>query len=103
MKKIFIINLTILISILFLSNCSNPELDSLKQKQKELDCKAELSKQISDYGINTMVLGKELGLQKELDEFDKIHNDSTASCDSIKNSWERFQKLVDDKSKNIGK
>jgi hypothetical protein len=99
MKKL----LFMVFPVVLLTNCSNPELDKAKEKQKEAECRAEFSKQISDYGINTMVLGKELGLQKELDEFDKIHNDSTASCDSIKNSWERFQKLVEEKSKNIGK
>ena len=99
MKKL----LFIVFPVVLLTNCSNPELDKAKENQKEAECRAEFSKQISDYGINTMVLGKELGLQKELDEFDKIHNDSTASCDSIKNSWDRFQKLVDDKSKDIGK
>jgi|688.fasta_scaffold311229_2 hypothetical protein len=103
MKKIFLNSLAVITSILFLTNCSNPELDSLKQKQKELDCKAEFSKSLLDHGTNIMLLGKEVGLQKELDEFHKIQSDTTASCDSIKKSWDLFQKLVDDKSKNIGK
>ncbi len=100
MKKIILL---IVCPIMLLTNCSNPELDKAKEKQKESACKAEFSKTLVDHGTNTMLLGKELGLQKELDEFDKIHNDSTASCDSIRNSWERFQKSVEEKSKNIGK
>ena len=88
--------------LLFTTNCSNPKIDKLKEKQKELDCKAEFSKSLVDYGTNTMLLGEKVVLKKELDAFNKIQNDTTASCDSIKKSWERFQKLVENKSKNIG-
>lgn len=100
MKKIIFL---IACPIMLLTNCANPELDKLKEKQKEIDCKAEFSKSLVDHGTNTMLLGTKVGLQNELDEFHKIQSDSTASCDSIRNSWERFQKLVEEKSKNIGK
>ena len=51
-------------------------------------------------GTNTMVLGKRLGLEKDLEAFNKIQLDTSAlvTCDSVKNSWQRFSALVQEKS-----
>jgi hypothetical protein len=95
--------LFIIFPVVLLTNCSNPELDALKEKQKDIDCKMEFNKFLRDNSMSTMLLGKEVGLQKELDEFHKIQSDTTASCDSVRNSWTRFQNLVGEKSKSIGK
>ncbi|MFN5460302.1 MAG: hypothetical protein ACK5AY_10375 [Bacteroidota bacterium] len=47
-----------------------------------------------------MVLGKRLGLEKDLEAFNKIQLDTSAlvTCDSVKNSWQRFSALVQEKS-----
>lgn len=87
-------------SIILTLSCSSPELESSKKKLGEIQCKAEVSKEILENGVNQMALGQKLGLQKELDVFNHIQSDSTVSCDSLKKAWRSFSDLVYEKSKN---
>ena len=95
MKKLFY--LLFVLPVLF--SCENPKLAAAEENLKEIKCKNEQVIFRLNHSLNTRLLGEKLGLQKELNEFTKIESDSTASCDSIKNSWSRFVELVHEKSK----
>lgn len=89
----------VLAIVVVLFSCSNPELDAAKKKQKEGECLLALKRNILDNGTNVIALAQKIGLEKELNEFNKLQSDSTISCDSLRNSWNRFSDLVYEKSK----
>jgi hypothetical protein len=79
--------------------CSTPELEAALKKGEEAKCKADQINEITENGMNTMILASKIGLKKELTEFQKIQSDTTVSCDSLKYAWNRFSDLVHEKSK----
>jgi hypothetical protein len=96
MKVLKIISITFIFSLI--NSCSNPELEAAQKKQEEIDCKVEFSKLLLENSLNIEVLAGKVGLQKEIDDFHKLQSDSTVSCDSIKNTWNRLSDLVLEKS-----
>ena len=97
MKLFVVYSFSLLCFLLF--SCSNPGLDAAKKKLEESNCKLEQSMEILENGTNTMLMAKEIGLEKELDAFNKLQADTTISCDSLKNAWHHFSDLVYQKSK----
>jgi hypothetical protein len=91
--------LSVLSFTIFLFSCSTPELDSAKKKLEESKCKVEHAQFVLENGMNTMLLAKKLGLEKELENYNKIQTDSTISCDSIERAWKNISDLVYEKSK----
>ena len=95
MKKTFVL----LLGVVLLNSCQSidekKKADALEEKAKEMKCRADFSKQLYEYGINKSLLAKEVGLSKELDEFDKLAADSTVSCADRKKAWEELGKKID--------
>ena len=84
MKKIL---LSYFIFILAFSSCGNPELERLEAMQKESSCKAEWAKDWVESSGNITSLGVQKGFKNELEKFNTLINDSTITCDSLKNKW----------------
>ena len=96
--KSFVVYLFSFLCIVSFS-CSNPELDAAKKKLEESKCRLEKSQEILENGTNQMLLAKKIGLDKELEAFNKVQADTTISCDSLTNAWNHFSDLVYQKSK----
>jgi hypothetical protein len=99
MKRI----LQVLVLAMVFSSCVYPEqeaaLAAAKKKQEEAHCKLEQTKLVLESGMNIMTLAKQVGLKKEVDNYNKIQSDSTISCDSIKKAWNNLSELALSKSK----
>jgi hypothetical protein len=80
--------------MLFVFSCGNPELERLEAKSKESNCKAEWSKHWLENSGNTTALGVQKGFSKELDDFNKLINDSTIICDSLKYKWNELSDKI---------
>ena len=95
MKKTFVL----LLGVVLLNSCVSTEekkkADALDEKVKEMKCRADFSKELYDYGMNAMLLAKEVGLSKELDEFNTLAADSTVNCADRKKAWEELKKKID--------
>ena len=94
MKK----TLVLILGVVLLNSCQSIEekkkADELAAKAEEAKCRADFSKQLVDYSTNTMALALEVGLKKELEEFQKLSADSTVNCAERKKAWEAFQTKV---------
>ena len=90
--KLFIISCLTLFAI----SCSNSnaEIEALQKKQDAGKCKVEFMTWVMDHGDNIMMLAIEKDMKKELDAWNKIYADKNITCDSLKNSWDRFAALV---------
>ena len=99
MKRI----LQVLVLAMVFSSCVYPEQEAAmaaaKKKQEEAHCKVDLAKSILENGMNIMLLANQVGLKKQVDNFNKIQSDSTISCDSIKKAWDNLSELALSKSK----
>jgi uncharacterized protein YaaN involved in tellurite resistance len=99
MKKI----LQVLVMAIVFSSCVYPEqeaaLAAAKKKQEEAHCKLDLAKSILENGTNIMLLANQVGLKKQVDNFNKMQSDSTISCDSLKKTWDNLTELALSKSK----
>jgi hypothetical protein len=84
MKKFL---LSYFVFALTFSSCGNPELEKLEAMQKESSCKAEWAKDWVESSGNITSLGVQKGFKNELENFNKLINDSTITCDSLKNKW----------------
>lgn len=82
---------------LVLFSCKNPELEKHQAALKEATCRMELSKRVSD-SHNTIALAVELGMQKDLEAFQKLQQDSTITCDSLESAWTSFTDKLHKKS-----
>ena len=95
MKK----TLILLLGVVLLNSCVSTEekkkADALEVQAKEAKCRADFSKEVYDYGMNKMKMGLEVGMKKELDDFQKMQNDSTATCADLKKAWEELGKKID--------
>ena len=100
MKNVFF-TLILILGVSLLNSCVSTEekkkVDALKAKEEEAKCRADLSKQIYDYGMNAMELGLSLGLKKEIDEFNKLTADSTVNCVDRKKAWEELNAKIQNK------
>lgn len=76
-----------MITVFFISCAENTELKNLEKKSEELKCKADFGMFLLDNSMNIQVLLKQKGFEKELDEFMKMQNDTTVSCEQLKNKW----------------
>jgi uncharacterized protein YaaN involved in tellurite resistance len=98
MKKI----LQILVIAIVFSSCVYPEKEAAmaaaKKKQEEAHCKVDLTKSILENGMNIMLLANQVGLKKQVDNFNKMQSDSTISCDSLKKAWDNLSDLTSKKS-----
>ena len=99
MKKIL---LSYFVFALTFSSCGNPELERLEAKQKESSCKTDWLAEWVETSGNTTALGVEKGFKNELEKFNKLINDSTITCDSLKNKWYELRDKIS-KQKNIYK
>jgi hypothetical protein len=99
MKKV----LQVLVLSLVFSSCVYPEQEAAmaaaKKKADEAHCKADLAMSILENGMNTMQLATQVGLKKQVDNFNKMQSDSTISCDSLKKAWDNLSELALSKSK----
>ena len=97
MKK----TLVLILGVVLLNSCQSVEekkkADELAAKAEEAKCRADFSKQVYEYGMNATALALELGMKKELDEFQKMQDDSTAKCVDLKKAWEELGKKIDAK------
>lgn len=94
MKK----TLVLLLGVILLNSCVSTEekkkADALDEKVKEMKCRADLSKMISENGTNIMALATEVGLSKELEDFNKLASDSTVNCADRTKAWSSFTEKV---------
>jgi poly(3-hydroxybutyrate) depolymerase len=98
MKKI---SQVLVLSMVFYS-CVYPEQEAAmaaaKKKADEAHCKADFAMSILENGMNTMQLATQVGLKKQVDNFNKMQSDSTISCDSLKKAWDNLSDLTSKKS-----
>jgi PBP1b-binding outer membrane lipoprotein LpoB len=98
MKRI----LQVLVLAMVFSSCVYPEqeaaLAAAKKKQEEAHCKLDLAKSILENGMNTMQLATQVGLKKQVDNFNKMQSDSNISCDSLKKACDNLSDLTSKKS-----
>ncbi|MFN8863020.1 MAG: hypothetical protein ACK5W1_01770 [Flavobacteriales bacterium] len=73
--------------VISISSCESPEQKELKKKLEDQTCKAEFNMWLIDNSIQTQILLKDMGYEKELEEFRLLKNDTLISCDSLKNAW----------------
>lgn len=97
MKK----NLVLILGVVLLNSCQSidekKKADALKAKAEEAKCRADFSKSVYDYSTNTLELGLSLGLYKEIDDFQKLWNDSTKNCADMKKAWEELNVKIQSK------
>lgn len=91
---------TVLSLVLF--SCEDPELEKQKAELKESSCRLEVAHTVSESPA-TIELGVKLGMKKEIDDFMKLEEDSTITCDSLKLVWsiltDKIQKKFDSQIK----
>jgi len=94
MKK----TLVLILGVVLLNSCQTIEekkkADELGAKLEEAKCRADFSHQIYEYGMNHMRMGLEVGMKKELDDFQKLSADSTVNCADRKKAWEELKKKI---------
>ena len=93
MKNLVVVSVLSLV----LFSCKNPELEKHQNMLNEAKCKAEIAKTVSD-SHNTIALAVELGMQKDLEAFQKLQEDSTITCDSLESAWTLFTDKLHKKS-----
>jgi uncharacterized protein YaaN involved in tellurite resistance len=93
MKRI----LQVLILALVFSSCVYPEQEAAmaaaKKNSDEAHCKLDLAKEVLE-GTNIILLANQVGLKKQVDNFNKMQSDSTISCDSLKKTWNNLKELA---------
>ena len=95
MKK----TLVFILGVVLLNSCQSidekKKADALAAKAEEAKCRADFSKEIYQYGMNKLEMGLRVGMKKELDDFQKMQDDSTAKCADLKKAWEELGKKID--------
>lgn len=95
MKK----TLVLILGVVLLNSCQSIEekkkADELAAKAEEAKCRADFSKSLYENSTNTLELGLNLGLKKEIDDFQKLWADSTKNCADMKKAWEDLGKKID--------
>lgn len=91
MKKI---SLTYPFCFLILVSCGNPELEKQEAKLKEINCKTEWLVDWQNNSTNITTLGLQKGFKEELENFNKLINDSTVTCDSLKYKWNELSDKI---------
>ena len=94
MKK----TLVLLLGVILLNSCQSIEekkkADELAAKAEEAKCRADFSKQVYEYGTNQMKMGLEVGMKKDIEDFQKLWDDSTKSCADLKKIYEELGKKI---------
>jgi hypothetical protein len=95
MKK----TLVLILGVVLLNSCQSVEekkkADDLAAKAEEAKCRADFSHQIYQYGMNKMEMGLRVGMNKEIDDFQKMQSDTIAKCADLKKAWEELGKKID--------
>lgn len=78
-----LVKFTVLSLVLF--SCKDPELEKQKAELKESSCRLEVAHTVSESTFTE--LGVKVGMKQEIEDFMKLQEDSTITCDSLKLAW----------------
>jgi hypothetical protein len=95
-----LVKFTVLSLVLF--SCKDPELEKQKAELKESSCRLEVAHTVSESPA-IIELGVKVGMKQEIEDFMKLEEDSTITCDSLKLAWstltDKIQKKFESENK----